>query len=135
MTTMTQTESQTGQNWLEELKEGDRVIVSSTSQLAGKTLATVKKVTAKQIVTDDDRRYWKKDGACVGSSDSLFQSRLLKVDPESIAAVEAEMLRRQLYSKFGLMRERHWERFTLSQLKQLKAIFDEAENHAKTIAH
>lgn len=112
-------------NWLEEVKEGDRVVL--VRFLGGKTLEKVEKVTAKQVVIYDDR-FWKDGGNCIANQQAQSWNKkwLEEATDEAIAQIELEQFRGTVKARFEGMGDRDWKRFSKDQLERLQQILNEA---------
>lgn len=78
-------------DWLSELKEGDDVIVVSSSGGIRKKVATVTRTTKTQIIVGNSR-YRKNNGYIIGSS-CWCREYLMKPTPELIETLNAEEIK------------------------------------------
>lgn len=105
-------------DWLQQLKPGDTVIVDSGPYLSH--IAVVSRVTPTQIVIGDSR-YNKKRGELVGAS-SWNRCYLREPLPERVEQVT----RKKLISQLLRLDERRLKRLDTDTLK--KAVYDLHEN-------
>jgi len=107
--------------WLEDLKAGDTVIIDSGVRYIPHSIATVEKVTATQIVLDDNCRYRKSDGRRMGELGSWVRKRLLEADPGKVRNIMRRELAAELTNLSGL---------TLEQLQLIRVWVNDAKEKA-----
>lgn len=106
--------------WLENLKPGDTVIVSFRGE---RILRQVEKVGKLHITVDGDK-YRKNSGVQAGDGRWYYRS-LHEVTPEKIAEMKEEQRRAILLAK--LNREVMWKDYPTDTLARVVAIVEEAE--------
>lgn len=95
--------------WLDSLKYGDEVVVSSGYQ--GKSLGRVSRTTDTQIVLESGSRFRKKDGRPVGGDQWSILTLTQPTD-----ALRAEILKNNLVEK---LRHILWEKHGVETLSKI----------------
>ncbi len=81
--------------WLQNLKPGDKVISRSTALGAMDTIETVDRVTPSQVIVRGSK-YWRKNGEIVGNKSSWNSHWIAEATPETIEKVEIAFKRLRL---------------------------------------
>lgn len=115
--------------WLQELKAGDSVVVSGAGWHDVQEIEKVERVTKTQIILAGDQRYRKDDGHKVGGS-AWRRGWLSQATPELVAQVQADELNRRLTVR---MEDTKWKQVSLSKKERIAAILDEPEVEVKAI--
>lgn len=110
-------------DWLKELKAGDKVIVVTGGFNARRTVEIVEKATATQIVLPRGARYRKSDGDLIGRN-RWHQNRLEQATPEAVVA--ANEAKRVLHLDARLSNVK-WGDVPLAKLERIAKILDESE--------
>lgn len=111
--------------WLEGLKEGDRVAVSSGYGYRDYSIYKIDRLTKTQIVIRNNK-YWRKDGRFVGSSSSYRTVELQPVTAKVVEAVDRGKFASVFYEYNKLA-----ESLPISTVRKLLAVLDEGEQQGK----
>lgn len=107
-------------SWLDELKEGDMVIVEDSRC---KNLGTVVKASLKsQVIVKSgsyEGKYWKKNGDAVGSGNSWYCHRILEGTPDAIAKVREMELKHKLKAEVTELWNKKLNKLNSTQLQNL----------------
>lgn len=109
--------------WLQNLKPGDKVIVSGNHH---ESLDTVERVTATQIVLKAGRRYRKVDGWHVGGGSAFYSSNLMPVTREAVNRIRL----RQLHVKVAQI---NWRDVPLETLGKVLALVEGSTDENKEL--
>jgi len=106
-------------NWLQNLKPGDSVIVSPGATYTPDYVAMVTRTTATQIHIGNVK-FRRTNGREVGG-DRWHSADLREPTPDALAAVRLREHKARLLSKF---RETRWGRLPLSVLEEIERMVD-----------
>lgn len=115
------------ENWLEQLKTGDSVIVSGSYTGSLPLVKEVDRITNTQIVIGSTK-YRRDSGRQIGGS-TWHWSWLQEATPEAVKKIKDEGRRRKLQYD---LRETKWQRLSLEALEEITAIVARAKESEKS---
>ena len=108
--------------WLQSLKAGDKVCILR-QYTSAYDVYTVERVTPAQIVLPRGSKYRKSDGYSIGMGSSLYGGHYLSEAPPERLQKIAEAAERGELQKWASE-----TKFTLPQLRAMKAAFDKEQS-------
>lgn len=118
-------DSMVSNNWLENLKPGDRVIVKQRDRYYQENRIEAIKSIGKKFISlqDFSTRFLVENGSSVASRDLPHRYQLLEATEDAIAEIERQKQKRGLIEK---LKRANFEKLSLEALQQINNIVEKS---------
>lgn len=118
-------DSMVSNNWLENLKPGDRVIVKQRDRYYQENRIEVIKSIGKKFISlqDFSNRFLVENGSSVASRDLPHRYQLLEATEDAIAEIDQQKQKQELVEK---LKKVNFEKMPLQALQQINQIIEKS---------